>query len=135
MRRDTVLVRVETESGLVGYGESHHGRAAGSVAHIVNSLLRHFLIGDSRPMQQIAQQIRLVAPRRCTVLITGESGTGKELVVRAIHRNSRRAAKPFVAINCAALAESFLERVIRLELLRCGNGFLPIFDNYYFEIS
>jgi L-alanine-DL-glutamate epimerase-like enolase superfamily enzyme len=46
LRRDTVLVRVETEGGLVGYGESHHGRAAGSVAHIVNSLLRYFLIGE-----------------------------------------------------------------------------------------
>ena len=46
LRRDTVLVRIETEDGIVGYGESHHGRAAGSIAHIVNSLLRYFLIGE-----------------------------------------------------------------------------------------
>jgi L-alanine-DL-glutamate epimerase-like enolase superfamily enzyme len=45
LRRDTVLVRIETDDGIVGYGESHHGRAAGSVAHIVNSLLRHWVIG------------------------------------------------------------------------------------------
>jgi D-galactarolactone cycloisomerase len=58
LRRDTVLVRVETESGLVGYGESHHGRAAGSVAHIVNSLLRHFLIGeDAREVVRLWQKI------------------------------------------------------------------------------
>ena len=46
LRRDTVLVRIETEDGIVGYGESHHGRAAGSIAHIVNSVLRYFLIGE-----------------------------------------------------------------------------------------
>ena len=45
LRRDTVLVRIETDDGIVGYGESHHGRAAGSVANIVNSLLRHWVIG------------------------------------------------------------------------------------------
>ncbi|MBV8565474.1 MAG: mandelate racemase/muconate lactonizing enzyme family protein [Methylobacteriaceae bacterium] len=46
LRRDTVLVRIRTADGLLGYGESHHGRAAGSVAHIVNSLLRHFVLGS-----------------------------------------------------------------------------------------
>lgn len=45
LRRDTVLVRVQTEGGIVGYGESHHGRAAGSVAHLINSLLKHFVVG------------------------------------------------------------------------------------------
>jgi D-galactarolactone cycloisomerase len=58
LRRDTVLVRVETEGGLVGYGESHHGRAAGSVAHIVNSLLRYFVIGeDARDVVRLWQKI------------------------------------------------------------------------------
>jgi L-alanine-DL-glutamate epimerase-like enolase superfamily enzyme len=46
LRRDTVVVKVTTDEGIVGWGESHHGRAAGSVAHIVNSLLRYFLIGE-----------------------------------------------------------------------------------------
>lgn len=46
LRRDTVVVKIMTEDGIVGFGESHHGRAAGSVAHVVNSLLRYFLIGQ-----------------------------------------------------------------------------------------
>jgi DNA-binding NtrC family response regulator len=70
--------------------------------------LPRFLIGDSRPMQQIAQQIRLVAPRRSTVLITGETGTGKELVARSIHAASGR-NQSLVAVNCSALPEALLE--------------------------
>ena len=68
-----------------------------------------FLIGDSRPMQQVAQQIRLVAPRRSTVLITGETGTGKELVARSVHAASGRNRSSLVAVNCSALPEALLE--------------------------
>jgi DNA-binding NtrC family response regulator len=68
-----------------------------------------FLIGNSRPMQQVAQQIRLVAPRRTTVLITGETGTGKELVARAVHAASGRSRSSLVAVNCSALPEALLE--------------------------
>ncbi len=71
--------------------------------------LPRFLIGDSRPMQQIAQQIRLVAPRRSTILITGETGTGKELVARSIHAASGRNQSSLVAVNCSALPEALLE--------------------------
>ena len=60
-------------------------------------------------MKQVYQFISKVAPTDATVLISGESGTGKELAARAIHQNSKRAARPFMGVNCAALAESLLE--------------------------
>jgi Nif-specific regulatory protein len=69
----------------------------------------HDMVGDSPAIRSVYQFIAKVAPTDSTVLIHGESGTGKELVARAVHRNSRRAAKPFVAINCAAIAETLLE--------------------------
>src|SRR5581483_9060749 len=71
--------------------------------------IEHSMIGDSPAMQKVLRFIGRVAPGNSTVLIRGESGTGKELVARAIHRNSARADKPFVAINCAALTETLLE--------------------------
>ncbi len=67
------------------------------------------LIGESQRMREIYQFIAKVAPADSTVLVLGESGTGKELAARAIHQNSPRAHKPFVAVNCAALTETLLE--------------------------
>jgi PAS domain S-box-containing protein len=67
------------------------------------------LIGKNHRMQQIYRLIEQVADSMASVLIEGESGTGKELVAKAIHRKSPRANKPFVAVSCAALAESLLE--------------------------
>ena len=69
----------------------------------------HNIIGKSKAMLDIFQVIRKVAPAAATVLIEGPSGTGKELVASALHFNSPRKDKPFVAVNCAALAESLLE--------------------------
>ncbi len=71
--------------------------------------IAHGMIGDSEAMRKVYRMIGRVAPTESTVLIRGESGTGKELVARAIHRNSRRAKAAFVAINCAAIAETLLE--------------------------
>lgn len=71
--------------------------------------VEHNMVGDSPRMREVYQFISRVAPKDVTVLIYGESGTGKELVARAIHRASSRASKPWMAINCAALAENLLE--------------------------
>jgi transcriptional regulator with GAF, ATPase, and Fis domain len=67
------------------------------------------LVGEGARIKEVFQFLARVAPTESTVLIEGESGTGKELVARALHRNSHRAGKPFVAINCAAIPESLLE--------------------------
>lgn len=71
--------------------------------------IEHNMIGEGAAMQRVYHFISKVAPKDSTVLISGESGTGKELAARAIHRNSKRAQKPFMAVNCAALNESLLE--------------------------
>ena len=71
--------------------------------------LEHNMVGESARMKDVYQFLSRVAPKESTVLIEGESGTGKELVARAIHRNSPRAGKPFVAINCAAIPEGLME--------------------------
>jgi nitrogen regulation protein NR(I) len=67
------------------------------------------IIAASRVMQEMCKTIGRVAPQDVTVLICGESGTGKELVARALFQHSRRADKPFLAINCAAIPETLLE--------------------------
>jgi len=73
------------------------------------TLQAHDMVGESAPMRAVYECIRKVAPRDSTVLICGETGTGKELAARAVHQNSPRSSRPFVAVNCAALTESLLE--------------------------
>jgi two-component system response regulator HydG len=67
------------------------------------------VIGDSPQMRDVIERLKRIAPTNASVLIQGETGTGKELVAQAIHHNSPRKNKPFVALNCAALSENILE--------------------------
>ncbi len=67
------------------------------------------IVGNSPQMRAVLEKVRRIAPTNATVLILGETGTGKELIAQAIHQNSPRKNKPFVALNCAALSENILE--------------------------
>jgi two-component system nitrogen regulation response regulator GlnG len=84
------------------------------VSTLKDELREHYLqengiIGNSPAMREVYKTIGKVAPSDMTVLIQGESGTGKELIARAIHYNSRRLVKPFIAMNCAAIPKDLLE--------------------------
>jgi two-component system nitrogen regulation response regulator NtrX len=67
------------------------------------------LTGKSPPIIELMEMISIVAPTNAWILIMGENGTGKELVARAIHRQSKRADKPMVEVNCAAIPEELIE--------------------------
>ena len=67
------------------------------------------IIGNSKTMQALYQRIHRVAPTDVTVLVNGETGTGKELVAKAIHTQSKRASKPLISVNCAAIPETLIE--------------------------
>ncbi|MEJ5342219.1 MAG: sigma-54 dependent transcriptional regulator [Thermogutta sp.] len=67
------------------------------------------IVGNSPQMRAVLEKVKRIAPTNATVLILGETGTGKELIAQAIHQNSPRKNKPFVALNCAALSENILE--------------------------
>jgi DNA-binding NtrC family response regulator/anti-sigma regulatory factor (Ser/Thr protein kinase) len=95
------------------------GRAAQQVqlvrdnAHLRDELKKHYsfenIIGTSDAIQKVFSVVARVAPTDASVLVSGETGTGKELIARAIHANSRRSERPFMAINCAALPDRLLE--------------------------
>jgi two-component system response regulator HydG len=88
-------------------------RLSGTVSLLASEFKERYkfesIIGRSQVIREILGRIVKIAPTDATVLITGESGTGKELVARAIHANSKRAQRPFVPVNCAAITETLLE--------------------------
>ncbi len=67
------------------------------------------IIGNTPELERVIEQAKRITPTDCTVLVSGETGTGKELLARAIHRQSPRTRKPFVAVNCAAMSKELLE--------------------------
>jgi two-component system nitrogen regulation response regulator GlnG len=85
-------------------------RSAGGYQPVINTEEhKEGIVGVSPAMQQVFKVIGQFAASDASVMITGESGTGKELVARSLHRHSHRSAKPFVAVNCAAIPENLIE--------------------------
>ena len=99
------------------------------------------IVGESKPIREVFELVEKAAPTDSTVMIFGESGTGKEMIARALHANSPRADKPFIAVNCAAIPSELLEselfgyekgaftgagvtRVGRMEMANQGTVFL-----------
>jgi transcriptional regulator with GAF, ATPase, and Fis domain len=113
-RFDAELLQLVTALGNVAAlaieNERHQERLRDENRRLQQELnIQHSMVGESQPMRDVYQFVSRVAARESTVLIQGESGTGKELVARAIHINSGRANRPFVAINCAAIVDTLLE--------------------------
>jgi len=99
---------------LVKVERAHNNRRLASEVQLLASEFKERyrfenIAGRSQAVRDVLGRIVKVAPTDATVLITGESGTGKELVAKAIHANSRRAHRPFVPVNCAAISETLLE--------------------------
>ena len=87
----------------------HNARPADATVRLPPKDPAGLIVGSSPPMQEVFKRIALVAPSDACVHVRGESGTGKELAARAIHRYSRRAAGPFVAVNMASLSPTLAE--------------------------
>ena len=88
-------------------------RLAGEVAFLASEFKDRYkfenIVGRSAAVREVLGRVVRIAPTDAIVLITGPSGTGKELIAKAIHANSKRADRPFVAVNCAAITETLLE--------------------------
>jgi len=87
----------------------HAGLARENRALRAEALRAHEILGASEVVRRLKEQIALAAPTNGWVLITGENGTGKELVARQVHLQSKRADRPFVEVNCAAIPEELIE--------------------------
>ncbi len=105
--------KIAEEARLAAEAREEAIRLEGRVASLTEQLASiggaRRIIGRSRSWREVLDLVSRVAPTETTVLLTGESGTGKEVVARAIHTASPRSARPFLAINCAALPEQLLE--------------------------
>ena len=119
-RYDQETARLSIVGAMLGQAVRVHRLVEAERENLVeeNTKLRHelreryqiaSLIGNSRPMQQLYEQVAQVAPSNTTVLVRGESGTGKELVAHAIHYGSPRADKPLIKVSCGALPEALVE--------------------------
>ena len=119
-RYDQETARLSIVGAMLGQAVRVHRLVEAERSRLVeeNTKLRHelkeryqirSLIGNSRPMQQLYDQVAQVAPSSTTVLVRGESGTGKELVAHAIHYGSPRADRPFIKVSCGALPEALVE--------------------------
>jgi transcriptional regulator with PAS, ATPase and Fis domain len=91
------------------FNEIKGSKLEASAAYEWQNIRSEDIIGQSKPMVQVKEKIKKVATSKSTVLISGESGTGKELIARAIHTESDRWNKPFIAINCGAIPDTLLE--------------------------
>jgi formate hydrogenlyase transcriptional activator len=101
-----VLKRAEVESAYEWYVDLDE-----YLEPVGHSPLSDFggIVGSSRPLRDVLDQVRIVAPTDSTVLIEGETGTGKEVIANAIHSNSNRRNRPFIKLNCAAIPSGLLE--------------------------
>ncbi|MGZ5381401.1 MAG: sigma-54-dependent transcriptional regulator, partial [Thermoanaerobaculia bacterium] len=88
-------------------------RQAGEIKDLRERLDKRFgfeaILGISKPMEELFARLRVVAPAKTTVLVVGDSGTGKELVANALHHNSPRRGRAFVALNCGAIPREIIE--------------------------
>jgi two-component system response regulator HydG len=145
----SIKVAVPIESAEPSAGTNGKARKGGLPAAWNND---QYILGDSEAFATIVKQINLVAPTNYSVIIYGESGSGKEVIAQQIHKNSKRASKPFVAIDCGALSKELAgselfghekgaftgalnQKIGSLELANGGTIFLDEIANLSYEIQ
>jgi two-component system nitrogen regulation response regulator GlnG len=126
--------------------------ASGRPCSEAGDVIQREAMGSSEPMRKVVAEVERVAPTDFTVLVTGETGSGKEVVARAIHRLSRRAAGPFVPVDCGSIPASLIEselfghergaftgadraRLGKFELASGGTLFLDEISNLPFDVQ